>query len=61
LASGFGVLACVVAGFLLIARPWGPHTVVAVLLVGGGGAIMVLALAGVTAQAIMDIRGSRKH
>jgi hypothetical protein len=55
------VLACIVVGFLLTVQPWGPHTVLWVFLVGGGGAFMVLALAGVTAQAIMDIRRSRTH
>lgn len=57
---GLAVLTCIVVGALLISQPWGPHTVLWVCLVGGG-AVMVLALAGVTVQAIMDIRRLRRH
>lgn len=59
-AIGLMVLACVVVGALLIVEPWGRHTFVWVCLVGGG-AVMVLALTGVTAQAISDVRRSRRH
>ena len=59
-AIGLFVLACVVVVTLLTAEPWGRHTIVWVFLVGGSG-VMVLALAGATAQGIIDVRRARRR
>jgi drug/metabolite transporter (DMT)-like permease len=57
---GLFLLACILVGVVLILQPWGPHTFLWLLLVGGG-AVMVLALAGVTAQAMTDVRRARRR
>ena len=59
-AMSLSLAACIVVGVVLILQPWGAHTVVWVIL-GGGGVMMVLLLAGVTAQAIIDVRRARKR
>jgi drug/metabolite transporter (DMT)-like permease len=49
----------VVASALAIAAPWGPHSVVYILLIGGGG-LTVLVLLAVAGQAVQDTRRAKR-
>jgi predicted lysophospholipase L1 biosynthesis ABC-type transport system permease subunit len=59
---GYGVafVVLVVVAVLLILEPFGPRTIVWLILVGGG-ALMLLALAAVAVQAVTDTRRARRR
>lgn len=60
IGAGITVIVSVSVAALLIAEPWGSHTVLWVALVGGG-AVLLLSLAGVFAQAVIDTRRARRR
>lgn len=50
----------VIEAALAILAPWGPHSVVYVILVGGG-AVMLLVFVALGVQAVQDSRKARRH
>ena len=59
--GGAGTAIFIAVGVALaIAAPWGPHSVVYLFLIGGGG-LMVVVLLAVTGQAVQDTRRARRN